>query len=333
MGDVALVAPVIRGFIEDNPDVRITFVTRSFFTPLFSNIPGLTIISADFSGKHKGFRGLVRLYSDIKKSGNYDRIVDLHGVIRSFVLRVLFQSKGIKSYTIRKDRKIKEAHLHQDSKPKLKHSIDRYALTFMSAGYSLKPFDPPVFISDLTNQNKADGFIKTLQIESKNIIGIAPFAKHKLKMWPISKVRNLIDELEKRESVHVLLFGGGNYENEQLKLLAGRYSHCDVVNLELASEIALIKRLDCMVSMDSANMHIAALSNIPVVSIWGATHPGMGFSPWKQPEEQSVQISVDELPCRPCTIYGKGVCRRGDFACMERISFDLVLKAIDKIIQ
>lgn len=332
MGDVALVTPVIRGFIEDNPDVRITFVTRSFFAPLFNNIPGLNIIQADFSERHKGFRGLFRLYKDIKKSGNYDAIIDLHGVIRTFVLKLLFQSKGIKNYTIRKDRKIKEAHLHQDSKPQLKHSIDRYALTFMSAGYSLNPFEPPVFISDITNQKDADTLIKTLHIDDKTVIGIAPFAKHKLKIWPISKIRNLIDELEKRSNIHVLLFGGGDYENEQLKLLAGRYSHCDVVSLDLASEIALMKKLKCMVSMDSANMHIAALSGIPVVSIWGATHPGMGFSPWKQPDEQSVQISVDELPCRPCTIYGKGVCRRGDFACMERISFDMVLKAIDKII-
>lgn len=332
MGDVALVAPVIRGFLKDNPEVKITFVTRSFLIPFFKNIPGLNTIPADFSDKHKGLKGLIRLYTDIKKSDNYDVIIDLHGVIRTIVLKSLFQLKGLKSFTIRKDRKIKEAHLHKESIPQLKHSIERYALTFMSAGFSLTAFPPPVFIPDNQNETDADAFLKQLEVENKHIIGIAPFAKHKLKVWPISKIRNLIAELEKRKNIHVLLFGGGVSENKQLELLAGRYAHCDVVDLELATEIALMKRLKCMVSMDSANMHIAALSDIPVISIWGATHPGMGFSPWKQREELMVQVSVDELPCRPCTVYGKGVCKRGDFACMERISFDKVLHVIDKII-
>ena len=52
--------------------------------------------------------------------------------------------------------------------------------------------------------------------------------------------------------------------------------------LNMRTELNLMSHLDVMLSMDSANMHLASLVNIPVVSIWGATHPYAGFMGWKQ---------------------------------------------------
>jgi ADP-heptose:LPS heptosyltransferase len=333
MGDVALTTPVIKGILKHNPEVKVTLVTRKFFVPFFSHIDRLDTFPADFKGRHKGFDGLYRLFLDIKKLGKFDLIIDLHGVLRTTILKFFFHLYGVKSYTIRKDRKAKEEYLHTEQVANLMHSIDRYNLVFMKTGLKCQPFKPPVFEISLGAENNADNFLKSLKIENKTIIGIAPFAKHKLKIWPINKIRNLIDELEKLDGAHILLFGGGPQENEQLKLLAGRYSHCDIVHLDLASEIALIGKLKCMMSMDSANMHIAALAGIPVVSVWGATHPGMGFNAWGQPSEHTVQVSESELPCRPCTVYGKGYCHRGDFACMERINYNMVYDVIIKILR
>ncbi|WP_148296696.1 glycosyltransferase family 9 protein [Porphyromonas cangingivalis] len=45
----------------------------------------------------------------------------------------------------------------------------------------------------------------------------------------------------------------------------------------LSAEIDEISTLECMVSMDSANQHIASLVSTPVVSLWGATHPAAGL--------------------------------------------------------
>ena len=73
-------------------------------------------------------------------------------------------------------------------------------------------------------------------------------------------------------------------------------------------ELVLMSHLDVMISMDSANMHLASLVATPVVSVWGATHPYAGFMGWGQSEDNAVQV---DLPCRPCSIYGNKVCRRG----------------------
>ena len=97
----------------------------------------------------------------------------------------------------------------------------------------------------------------------------------------------------------------------------------------LKQELILMSHLHVMVSMDSANMHLASLVNTPVVSIWGATHPYAGFMGWHQDPANAVQL---DLPCRPCSIDGNKPCARGDFACMKNISPELVLEKIDSVL-
>ena len=93
-----------------------------------------------------------------------------------------------------------------------------------------------------------------------------------------------------------------------------------------------MSKLDFMIAMDSSNMHMAALVGIKVISVWGGTDPLSGFGAWMQPENYSIRISATELTCRPCTTFGKGECRRGDFACMNWITPEIVFEKIEKLI-
>ena len=90
--------------------------------------------------------------------------------------------------------------------------------------------------------------------------------------------------------------------------MAGRFSMND--------ELAEIAKLDLMISMDSANMHLASMCDVPVLSIWGATHPYAGFMGWGQPLDHAIQV---ELPCSPCSVFGNKACYRGDWACLQQI--------------
>jgi ADP-heptose:LPS heptosyltransferase len=90
-----------------------------------------------------------------------------------------------------------------------------------------------------------------------------------------------------------------------------------------------MSHLDVMISMDSANMHLASLVNTPVVSVWGATHPYGGFMGWNQDPNNAVQL---DLPCRPCSIYGKKPCIRGDYACLNNISPELILNKVENLL-
>ncbi len=90
-----------------------------------------------------------------------------------------------------------------------------------------------------------------------------------------------------------------------------------------------MSHLDVMISMDSANMHLASLTGTPVVSIWGATHPYAGFVGWAQKPSNILQV---DLPCRPCSIYGNKPCARGDMECMHRISPESVVAKVEEVL-
>ena len=94
--------------------------------------------------------------------------------------------------------------------------------------------------------------------------------------------------------------------------------------LSLGAEIALMQSMNIMITMDSSNMHLSSLSGVKTITLWGATHPYTGFEAYHQEEDRNFQISKKELSCRPCTVFGKGTCRRKDFACMQWLTPQLV---------
>jgi ADP-heptose:LPS heptosyltransferase len=81
--------------------------------------------------------------------------------------------------------------------------------------------------------------------------------------------------------------------------------------------------------MDSGNMHLASLYGVPVVSIWGATHPFAGFYGFGQDHSNAVQA---DLYCRPCSVFGNKPCYRGDWACMHMIEPRQVIDKVDDVI-
>ena len=66
----------------------------------------------------------------------------------------------------------------------------------------------------------------------------------------------------------------------------------------------MISQLDLMISMDSGNGHLSAIFGVPTLTIWGITHPYLGFGPFAQPEENSVLADRDQYPLIPTSVYG-----------------------------
>ena len=127
-------------------------------------------------------------------------------------------------------------------------------------------------------------------------------------------------------SARLFLFGRGQEEERTFDKWCAEEPRCVNVSRHLEAmqqELILMSHLDLMLSMDSANMHLASIVGTPVVSIWGATHPAAGFMGWNQTAERAVQI---DLPCRPCSIYGNKPCLRGDYACMKNIPPEQVVE-------
>ena len=99
--------------------------------------------------------------------------------------------------------------------------------------------------------------------------------------------------------------------------------------MSLGEEMNLISNLDCVVSMDSLVMHLAALTATPVVSVWGATHPSLGFMGYGCNLDNVIQL---EMNCRPCSVYGQKRCKYGDYRCINNISPHLIAEKVSEII-
>ncbi|MBN2485311.1 MAG: glycosyltransferase family 9 protein [Bacteroidales bacterium] len=332
MGDVALVLPVIRGLLDTYKTVEITLVTRKQFEPFFINIERLKIIAPEFAGRHKGFIGILRLWLNLKNSGKYNAVIDLHGVLRTYILRLFFTMGAVCCYSINKGRREKKAWLQNAGTAYLKHTTIRYLEVFNRAGYFFDLKKGCVFATNSIAKSEPGFLVQKLADRNSIRIGIAPFAKHELKVYPAAKMYALLEKLSGK-SFEVFLFGGGKEEKERLREMALISDKFHVVDLSLAAEIRLMQQLNLMISMDSANMHIASLAGIPVISVWGATHRGIGFAPLNQPEANFIETPTVVLPCRPCSIYGKGKCLRGDFACMDLIEPDTILKRVFEIVE
>lgn len=91
------------------------------------------------------------------------------------------------------------------------------------------------------------------------------------------------------------------------------------------AELELMSTLDCMISMDSGNMHLASIVGTRVVSVWGATHPLAGFLGWQQSPVDCVQ---KDMPCRPCSIYGNKPCKLGNYPCLNDIKPEEIVRKV-----
>jgi ADP-heptose:LPS heptosyltransferase len=303
MGDVAMTVPVLRALVAQHPEVKITVVSRVFYKPIFKNIPNVNFFSAHVHHRHKGLLGLFRLYKDLKSKG-VTEFADLHNVLRSKIIRMLFSFSGIKTATVDKGRAEKAALTRSINKvfKSLPTMFERHATVFEQLGFSVdlsNPVFPP-------KQKLETEIVDLIGENYQKLIGIAPFAQYDSKVYPLDLMQQVIVKLALTKTHKILLFGGGKKEIELLRSLSKNKENVIVIagQLKFKQELQLISNLDVMLSMDSGNAHLAAMLGVKVITLWGATHPFAGFSPFNQPLENALTADRDLFPKIPTSVYG-----------------------------
>lgn len=331
LGDVAMTIPVLYSLCVSYPDIKFTFITRSSMTPIFINRPAnLDVVGVDL-GAYKGVKGLWRLFREMRRNVRFDAFVDLHDVLRTKIFRFFCRISGIPVSVINKGRKGKKALTRSTNKVLLPlvSSRARYRQAFHALGLPVESnFEGLFGAPGAKGDPEAFAEVTAPKADGERWIGIAPFAAHAGKIYPLEMMEEVVKELTADPRNRIFLFGGGEQEREQLSRWASRYPRVTSLaekRYGFAAELSLMSWLDVMVSMDSANMHLASLVATPVVSIWGATHPYCGFKGWRQAESDVVQLP---MTCRPCSVFGNKACFRADYYCLRGIPPALILKHI-----
>lgn len=303
MGDVAITVPVIRALISQHKNVKVTVVSRAFFKPFFNGIPRVDFFAAEPKGRHKGLMGIFRLYSELKELHVY-AVADLHNVLRSKLVTKLFKMKGKRVATLDKARDQRAALVRPEGKvfEPLVPVIQRYAEVFEKLGV-------PVDLTDFEFPEKQELTQDVLSITGEHTqkwIGVAPFAKHRAKVYPKDLMQEVITSLALNKNNKLFLFGAGKAEISRLNKYAQKHDNVEVIagKMALKQELQLISNLDVMLSMDSGNAHIAAMYGVNVVTLWGATHPYAGFAPFNQPACNTLTVDREKYPKIPTSVYG-----------------------------
>ena len=290
LGDVILVRPIIQLFLKTYPDVRVWMVSNINNKSIFDFDERLKFIGIDFNSKEKKIFQIAKKVKVVSGNINFNGIYDLHDVIRSKILCLILYSKTDVSRVFEKQRSLKNKIISKKiGLQKLKTSSEEYLNCLK------KDFEKLDFSNICKSLKGSDN--------KKNIIGIAPFSAHKTKIWPLSNYQKIINHFN---TFKFVIFAFGSQELEYSKTYFLKNKNCSVIdgNLDLNEQMELINSFKVFISMDSANMHLASLTSTKVVSIWGPTHPFLGFRPLFN-EEFIVQLSNEENSERPISVYGK----------------------------
>lgn len=331
LGDVAMSLPTVYNACAASPDTQFFFITQPHPAHIFVNPPHNLVVMGVTTDNYKGIAGKRRLAKALKSRYEIDRFIDLENSLSTRLLRFFLRMEGIRSYHIFKNLRGKRKLTRRNNKVmvQLKPTADRYRDVFYKAGIPLAND-----FKSLYGSGKGDEKEFIVAVGRKRLgekwMAVAPFALHQGKIYPIELMEKVINHYAAQPEWKIFIFGFGNSEAEKIdKLAQGRPAIMNMARSELGipGELSLLSHCDVMLSMDSANMHLASLVGLRTVSVWGATHPFAGYLGWNQKTADVAQL---EMVCRPCSVYGERYCQRGDYHCLWGITPAMIISKIDR---
>lgn len=317
LGDVAMTLPVIYSVCQAYPDTEFTLLTRPFFAKIFINPPkNLSFVTADFKTEYKGNAGIYRLIKKLS-SYNFTAVADLHNVLRSWIIDTYFVCRGVKVRMVDKERnKRKEANKQKKAQ---RSYIQRYCDVFKKLGYPVDLNFKSVFEASI---------IPAPDVVKHPAVGIAPYARYSNKTYPIGLMKKVVGLLTSK-GINVYLYGARGKEAETLDSWQKEYENCYSLagKMPITDELAMMNHMDTMVSMDSANQHLASVAGVKVLSIWGSTAPSCGFMAYGQSPDNVI---MSKLACQPCTTAGSEICRLGNLECLKSLKPEFLAQRIER---
>ncbi len=315
MGDVIMSLFAVSALRKTYPDLRITVATKPKFAKFYREIPDIGILELDANGSLKS---LFRIISAAAKSG-VDYVADIHNSLRSRIIRYCLFFTGARIALFRKNRRKRSSIKGKglDIVP-FRHNVLKFCDVFARLGF-------PVPVPEQKRQKRP--IPEVFGSKSGRWIGYAPFASKSMKIYPRKQSLELI-RLMSESYDRVFLFSGPGKELEFVREMELKHANVTGVfgKTDIWGELALMTNIDAMVTMDSSSMHLASLAAVPLVSVWGATHPAAGFMGYGYDIDRNC-IQAD-LPCRPCSIYGEGKCRYDSPRCFETITPEMIMEKV-----
>lgn len=315
LGDVVLTTAAFHSIIRAHPDSKIYFLLKKRYVRLLDGlVPPERILS--FSEQDNTLSGLIAL---IKRLWGYrfDYIIDLQATLRSVFISELTPGKTfrVRKGSFARRMAVRMRRKPRNGKPMYERFID--AVRPMGGEAAL-----PALAVPLQDREKVASALMLNGVRvGKPYTVLHPGAKWQLKRWPLGNFVKLGKMLEKNGMNVILVFGSGEKPSAE----EFSFPFPVVSGINLAGLKGLIAGAALFIGNDSGPAHIAAALSIPTVSIFGPTHPVLGFAPVGK-KVLSITLNMD---CSPCTLHGEGKCALYNSPrCLDELTPDIVYSRV-----
>ncbi len=308
LGDVVLATAAVEALRAELPDAEVHVLTKPAFREVFRNHPAVARCLEWEPGE-----GLAPLADRVRRAG-YDRVVDLHGNLRTRALRALTPTVRWSRYRKGSVRRRVAVWLRKPALLDRTHVVDRYVRALAPLGVRPVRRLPRVFPAE-ADRGRAEALLRGSGWTGQPLIALAPGARWPTKAWPEAHWRGMVGLIRRGAWGFPVVVGGAADRELAGRVLTGGPGANLAGETSILETAAVLERCGVLVTNDSAPLHLATAVGTRVVALFGPTVTGFGFYPLG-PADAVVETGE---PCRPCHLHGGAACRLGHRGCLDRI--------------
>lgn len=297
IGDIVLTTPIVRRLYQQRA-VEIHYLTKSRFSNLLEHNPYIERVWTIDSEIDEVLQEL--------REQRFHAVVDLHRNVRTWRLK---RALGVKSSTFSKlnVRKWIFVNFHLSVMPSI-HIVDRY----MEA---LRPWSIQDDGAGLDFFTGLDDESVLSQLPRDPFIALVVGGTHPGKRLPLEKLQ----EICKKIKAPIVVLGGPE-DREVAERLEDVHNHVRSLagQISLMQSAVAVRESGLVISHDTGLMHIAAAFGKIVFSIWGATVPEFGMTPYRA-DSRSRMFRPGNKKHLPYSKLGDNKWYKGPFRGMNRI--------------
>ena len=159
--------------------------------------------------------------------------------------------------------------------------------------------------------------------DRRPLVVLSPGAKYgAAKCWPADRFANVADRLVELQNAAVVITCGPGEEPIARAIRDTMKNEATVMDdpgLTLGELKSLIKRCDLLIGNDAGPRHLAKAFGVPIVTIFGPTHPD-----WTATNYEAERIIRVDIECGPCQ---QRQCPLGHLRCMTEVEPSRVYRA------
>jgi heptosyltransferase-2 len=318
LGDVVLTTPLLTALRRRLRPRRLVVVVRPEARALLEGHPDVDAVWVD--DKHaadRGLRGGLHVARRLRAEG-FDLAVVPHRSLRTALVVAAARVPRRIGFDASRGAWLFHERVRRDP---ARHDVERnLALMEPFGGWSEAP---QLFVP--VQPEAAERAAALVPADDRPLVAMAPGSVWATKRWTAGGFAIVARRLADAGARVVLVGGAGDVDvAAQVVALSGGRAQSVAGGTDLATSVALIDRAAVLVGNDSAPMHVAGARGVPVVAVFCATTPALGYGPWG-PRTRVVEV---DLACRPCARHGGRSCPRRTEDCMRLVEPERVLDAV-----